>query len=49
MEEKRVFRQIWKSPAPSKVVAFAWKLLLDRIPTRMNLARMNVLSPESPV
>jgi len=47
MEEKRIFGQIWQSPAPSKVVAFAWTLLLDRIPTRMKLAWRNVLSPES--
>jgi len=32
-EERRVFRQIWKSGAPSKVAAFSWKLLLYRIPT----------------
>lgn len=36
-EERRVFRQIWKSGAPSKVVAFSWKLLHDRIPTSVNL------------
>ncbi|KEH33332.1 transmembrane protein, putative [Medicago truncatula] len=33
--EMRVFRQIWKSGAPSKVVNFEWKLLHDRIPTRV--------------
>jgi hypothetical protein len=41
--ERRVFGQAWKSPAPSKVVAFSWKLLLNRIPTRLNLAYRNVL------
>lgn len=25
-EEGRVFGQIWKSPAPSKVGAFSWKV-----------------------
>jgi len=29
-----------------KVVAFSWKLLLDQIPTRRNLARRNCLPPE---
>jgi hypothetical protein len=38
-----VFRQIWKSGAPSKVIAFFWKALLDRIPTRTNLEIRNCL------
>jgi len=29
-----------------KVVAFSWKLLLDRIPTRSNLSRRNCLPPD---
>jgi len=41
--EEVVFGSIWHSPAPSNVVAFSWKLLLDRIPTKINLARRNVL------
>jgi hypothetical protein len=36
-EERKAFTQIWKSGAPSKVVAFSWKLLLDRIPSKGNL------------
>jgi hypothetical protein len=43
MEDLGVFEGIWWSKAPLKVVAFSWKLLLDRIPTRMNLARRNCL------
>lgn len=35
--ERRVFRQIWKIGASSKVRDFVWKALLDRIPTRVNL------------
>lgn len=35
--EKGVFRYIWKAGVPSKVTAFVWKALLDRIPTRTNL------------
>lgn len=46
MEELRVFEYIWKSKAPLKVIAFSWKLLLDRIPTRRNLERRNCLPPE---
>ena len=41
--ERRVFRQIWKSVAPSKVSAFVWKALLDCFPTRMNLEIRNCL------
>jgi hypothetical protein len=31
------FKHIWKTAVPSKVCAFAWQLLLDKIPTRRNL------------
>jgi hypothetical protein len=31
--EEGVLVSLWKSPAPSKVVAFSWTLLIDRIPT----------------
>jgi len=41
--EKGVFSLLWKSPAPSKVVAFSWSLLLNRIPTRDNLAIRHIL------
>lgn len=30
-------------PVPSKVVAFAWKVLLNRIPTKVNLRVRNIL------
>ncbi|CAJ2673621.1 unnamed protein product [Trifolium pratense] len=43
--QEEVFEQIWKSPAPSKSIAFAWQLLHDRIPTRFNLERRGVLQP----
>jgi len=45
--EEGVFSLLWKSPAPSKVVAFSWSLLLDLIPTRVNLAIRNILQPDS--
>jgi len=47
VEELKVFSQIWKSPVPSKVVAFSWKVLLNRIPTRINLSRRNVVPPNA--
>lgn len=46
-EQGRVFSSVWKSPAPSKVVAFSWKLLHDRIPSKANLAVRQVLPPEA--
>jgi hypothetical protein len=42
-----IFSLLWKSPAPSKVVAFLWYLLLDRIPTRANLDIRHILDPDS--
>jgi len=47
--EEKVFGYLWKSPAPSKVVAFSWKLLRDRTPTRRNLAFRNLLHPEDSI
>lgn len=46
VEEETVFSNLWKNPAPSKVLAFAWKVLLNRIPTKLNLDLRNVLAPE---
>lgn len=46
-EERCVFDNLWKSPAPSKVVALAWKVFLNRVPTKVNLALRNVLGPET--
>ncbi|KAK2397838.1 hypothetical protein QL285_059374 [Trifolium repens] len=38
------FKFIWKSGVPSKVSALSWQVLLDKIPTRENLRRRNILS-----
>ncbi|GAU22481.1 hypothetical protein TSUD_296000 [Trifolium subterraneum] len=43
-----VFSHIWESPAPSKVIAFSWQLLYDRIPTRKNLEVRGLLSMDIP-
>jgi hypothetical protein len=34
-----VFRDLWSSPAPSKIIAFSWQLLYDRLPSKRNLLR----------
>jgi hypothetical protein len=43
-----VLNQLWESPAPSKVVAFSWQLLFDRIPTRSNLLFRGIPLLDSP-
>lgn len=45
--EAKVFGYLWKSKAPSKVVAFSWAMLLNQLPTRYNLAIRNVLGVET--
>jgi hypothetical protein len=47
-ETLTVFNQIWESPAPSKVIAFSWQLLYDRITTRSNLDARGMIRPEDP-
>jgi hypothetical protein len=44
----RVLDKIWDSSAPSKVIAFSWQLLYDRIPTKSNLARRGIVGSEMP-
>jgi hypothetical protein len=39
---------IWDSSAPSKVIAFSWQLLYDRIPTKSNLAVRGIVGSEMP-
>lgn len=46
--EEEVFANLWRSPAPSKVVAFSWMALMDRIPLKANLRRHNILAPGEP-
>jgi hypothetical protein len=45
---ERVLDDIWSSSAPSKVIAFSWQLLYDRIPTRSNLDVRGIIGPELP-
>jgi hypothetical protein len=39
---------IWESPAPSKVIAFSWQLLYDRVPTRRNLESRGLMLVDTP-
>lgn len=44
--DKVVFGDLWKCGAPSKALAFSWKLILDRIPSKVNLAKRRLLASE---
>ncbi|GAU38652.1 hypothetical protein TSUD_276920 [Trifolium subterraneum] len=48
VDAARIFGQLWESPAPSKVIAFSWQLLYDRIPTRRNLEVRGILGRDTP-
>ncbi|KAH1243657.1 putative ribonuclease H protein [Glycine max] len=36
------YSKLWSIKVPSKVIVFAWRLLRDRLPTRLNLQRRQV-------
>lgn len=38
-----IFQLVWSSAAPSNVCIFIWKLVQDRLPTRLNLLKRNVI------
>jgi hypothetical protein len=42
-DEVFVYKKLWKCAAPSKVRAFAWQLLQDRIQTKENLYKRRML------
>ncbi|KAK2413278.1 hypothetical protein QL285_036006 [Trifolium repens] len=39
-----VFKYLWKCGVSSKICAFSWQLLLDRIPTKDNLVKRRILN-----
>ncbi|XP_057418519.1 uncharacterized protein LOC130712718 [Lotus japonicus] len=43
-EEDPVLKLVWSAPVPSNVKAFIWRLLKDRIQTRDNLCKRQVLT-----
>ncbi|GAU32048.1 hypothetical protein TSUD_214030 [Trifolium subterraneum] len=45
--ESLIFKNIWESPAPSKVIIFSWQLFYDRVPTMENLLLRGVLTSNS--
>lgn len=43
LTDLEVYKLLWKSKIPSKVLAFTWQLFKGRLPTKMNLLRRGVL------
>jgi hypothetical protein len=41
-----VFKWLWKCGAPSKVCAFSWQLILDRIQTKDNLLKRRIIDAQ---
>lgn len=41
--DERVFTKLWAAKAPSNALALSWKILNNRIPTKVELARRNAL------
>lgn len=37
-----IFKLLWKGKIPTKVLTFSWQLLLERVPTKMNLISRGV-------
>ncbi|CAJ2638160.1 unnamed protein product [Trifolium pratense] len=47
--EQFAFNNIWKCGSPSKVCAFSWQLLLNRIPSKDNLRKRRMLQEHQQV
>ncbi|GKV11754.1 hypothetical protein SLEP1_g22978 [Rubroshorea leprosula] len=41
--ETKFFKRVWNPVLPSKIVAFNWKVMMDRIPTKLNLFKRGVI------
>lgn len=42
-----IYQQIWNSKAPSNVCGFIWRVMLERIATKVNLLRRKVIHSDS--
>ncbi|XP_057444803.1 uncharacterized protein LOC130737050 [Lotus japonicus] len=43
LEERRVFKRIWRTKAPSSQLVLSWKVIINRVQTRTDLARRHAL------
>ncbi|GKV30135.1 hypothetical protein SLEP1_g38990 [Rubroshorea leprosula] len=41
--ETKFFKRVWNPILPSKIAAFNWKVMMDRIPTKLNLFKRGVI------
>lgn len=41
---KTIFKNLWQCKVPYKVLAFSWRLLLNRSPTREQLAEKGIIN-----
>jgi len=41
----RVFTELWKSKTPNKARVLAWRILLNRLPTKDNLQKRGIQLP----
>jgi hypothetical protein len=49
VDECRSMKHIWESLAPQKVIVFAWQLLHQRLPARVNLLKRRAFAQNSAV
>ncbi|GKV47437.1 hypothetical protein SLEP1_g54341 [Rubroshorea leprosula] len=42
-DEEKIFKRVWNPTIPTKVAAFNWRVLMDRIPTRSNLFKWGII------
>lgn len=42
-EEEEIFSLLWRIKAPRKALFFIWRLLRNRLPTKDNLCRRNII------
>jgi len=47
MQDVGMNNLVWHNQVPLKVSIFAWRLLRDRLPTKMNLVRRGMLATEA--
>lgn len=44
LQNSDFFKKLWCNKVPMKLMVFAWQMILDRIPTKCNLQKRNILN-----
>ncbi|KAL8532344.1 hypothetical protein ACS0TY_008806 [Phlomoides rotata] len=47
VERERCFKIIWNKLVPLKTITHSWRFLWDRLPTKINMLRRNILNSQS--